>query len=125
VNTVTTQPSVTSIDEYMAQFPAETQKVLAELRELIGASVPDATETISYGMPAFDLNGKHPVFFAGYERHVGLYPAPIEREEFKEDLKPYNKDKGSVQFPLGEPLPIDLIRRILAFQVERARATSK
>jgi uncharacterized protein YdhG (YjbR/CyaY superfamily) len=123
---MTTRTSVSSIDEYIARFPAHTQEVLQELRELIRASVPNAIETVSYAMPTFDLNGKHLVFFAGYERHVGLYPAPVDHEAFKEDLKPYRKGKGSVQFPLGEPLPGDLIRRIVAFRVEeRARATSK
>jgi uncharacterized protein YdhG (YjbR/CyaY superfamily) len=108
-----------SIDEYIAGFPPETQKVLEELRALIQASAPDATETISYAIPTFDLNGKHLVHFAGYERHVGLYPAPSGLEAFKEDLKPYKRGKGSVQFPLGQPLPKDLIRRIVEFRVEQ------
>jgi uncharacterized protein YdhG (YjbR/CyaY superfamily) len=108
-----------SIDEYIAGFPPETQKVLEELRALIQASAPDATETISYAIPTFDLNGKHLVHFAGYERHVGLYPAPSGLEAFKEDLKPYKSGKGSVQFPLGQPLPKVLIRRIVEFRVEQ------
>ena len=107
-----------SIDEYIAGFSPETQKVLEELRMLIKASAPAATETISYAIPTFDLNGKHLVHFAGYERHVGLYPAPSGLEAFKADLKPYKSGKGSVQFPLGQPLPTDLIRRIVAFRVE-------
>lgn len=109
-----------SIDEYIAGFPPETQKVLEELRALIKASAPDATETISYAIPTFDLNGKHLVHFAGYERHVGLYPAPSGLEAFKKDLKPYKSGKGSVQFPLGQPLPKDLIRRIVEFRVEQS-----
>ena len=108
-----------SIDEYIAGFPPETQKVLEELRALIKASAPDATETISYAIPTFDLNGKHLVHFAGYERHVGLYPAPSGLEAFKKDLKPYKSGKGSVQFPLGQPLPKDLIHRIVEFRVEQ------
>ena len=106
-----------SIDEYIAGFPPETQKVLEELRALIKASAPDTTETISYAIPTFDLNGKHLVHFAGYARHVGLYPAPSGLEAFKEDLRPYKSGKGSVQFPLGQPLPTDLIRRIVEFRV--------
>ena len=109
-----------SIGEYIAEFPPETQKVLEELRALIKASAPDATETISYAIPTFDLNGKHLVHFAGYERHVGLYPAPSGLEAFKKDLKPYKSGKGSVQFPLGQPLPKDLIRRIVEFRVEQS-----
>ena len=108
-----------SVDEYIAEFPPETQKVLEELRALIKASAPDAIEKISYAIPTFDLNGKHLVHFAGYERHVGLYPAPSGLEAFKEDLKPYKSGKGSVQFPLGRPLPKELIRRIVEFRVEQ------
>jgi uncharacterized protein YdhG (YjbR/CyaY superfamily) len=105
-----------SIDEYIAGFPPETQTALRELRALIKASAPDATETISYAMPTFDLNGRHLVHFAGYEKHVGFYPVPSGIEAFKEELKPYKSGKGSVQFPLGRPLPTDLIRRIVEFR---------
>jgi uncharacterized protein YdhG (YjbR/CyaY superfamily) len=108
-----------SIDEYIAEFPPETQKVLEELRALIRAAAPDARETISYAIPTFDLNG-HLVHFAGYERHVGFYPTGRGVEAFKEELKPYKGGKGSVQFPLGEPLPTDLIRRIVEFRVEES-----
>lgn len=106
-----------TIDEYIAGFPVETQKVLQELRALIRASAPDATETISYAIPTFDLNGRHLVHFAGYERHVGLYPTPTGAEAFKEELRSYKTGKGSVQFPLGQPLPTGLIRRIVEFRV--------
>ncbi len=109
-----------SIDEYIAAFPPETRKVLEELRTLIRASARDATETISYAIPTFDLNGKHLVHFAGYARHVGLYPAPSGLEAFQEDLKPYKTGKGSVQFPLDQPLPTDLIRRIVEFRLEES-----
>jgi uncharacterized protein YdhG (YjbR/CyaY superfamily) len=110
--------TASSIDEYIAEFPPETQKVLEELRELIHATAPEATETISYAIPTFDLNGKHLVHFAGYARHIGFYPTGSGAEAFKEDLKPYKSGKGSVQFPLGQPLPRDLIRRIVEFRVE-------
>lgn len=110
--------TASSIDEYIAGFPAETRTVLEELRALIRAAAPDATETISYAIPTFDLRGRHLVHFAGYAKHVGLYPAPSGLEAFKEDLKPYKSGKGSVQFPLGQPLPTDLIRRIVQFRVE-------
>jgi len=108
-----------AIDIYIAGFPPETQTALEELRALIKACAPGATETISYAIPTFDLNGKHLVHFAGYARHVGLYPAPSGLEAFQEDLKPYKSGKGSVQFPLGQPLPRDLIRRIVEFRVEQ------
>jgi uncharacterized protein YdhG (YjbR/CyaY superfamily) len=105
-----------TIDEYIARFPAETQKVLAELRALIKATAPNATETISYAIPTFDLNGHHLVHFAGYARHIGFYPIPSGMEAFKEELKPYKQGKGSAQFPLDQPLPTDLIRRIVEFR---------
>ncbi|MCJ7797713.1 MAG: DUF1801 domain-containing protein [Thermoleophilia bacterium] len=110
--------TASSIDEYIAGFPPETQEVLETLRALIKAAAPDATETISYAMPTFDLNGHHLVHFAGYEKHIGFYPVPSGIEAFEEELKPYKRGKGSVQFPLGRPLPTDLIRRIVEFRVE-------
>ena len=112
------KPGANSIDEYIAGFPSQTQKVLGELRALIKASAPDATETISYAMPTFDLNGRHLVHFAGYAKHIGFYPVPSGIEAFKGELKPYKSGKGSVQFPLGSPLPTDLIRRIVEFRVQ-------
>ena len=107
-----------SVDEYIAGFPPETQKVLEELRGLIRTSAPDATETISYAIPTFDLNGRHLVHFAGFRMHVGFYPTGSGVEAFREELKPYKSGKGSVQFPLGQPLPTDLIRRIVEFRVD-------
>lgn len=109
-----------SIDEYIAEFPPETQSVLKEIRALIKASAPDATERISYAMPTFDLNGTHLVHFAGYKKHIGFYPVPSGIEAFKEELEPYKSGKGSAQFPLGQPLPTDLIRRIVEFRVEES-----
>jgi len=92
--------------------------VLEELRALIKVGAPDATETISYAIPTFDLNGHHLVHFAGYEKHIGFYPTGSGVEAFKEELEPYKRGKGSVQFPFGPPLPAGLIRRIVEFRVE-------
>jgi uncharacterized protein YdhG (YjbR/CyaY superfamily) len=117
VQTVARMATANSIDEYIAGFPPVTQKVLQELRALIKELAPDATETISYAIPTFDLNGRHLVHFAGYARHIGFYPVPSALEAFKEELKPYKTGKGSAQFPLGRPLPTDLIRRIIAFRI--------
>jgi uncharacterized protein YdhG (YjbR/CyaY superfamily) len=111
-----------SIDEYIAEFPPQTQTVLQEARALIAAAAPAATETISYAIPTFDLNGRHLVHFAGYERHLGFYPTASGIVAFREELKPYKSAKGSVQFPLDQPLPADLIRRIVAFRVEEVTA---
>jgi uncharacterized protein YdhG (YjbR/CyaY superfamily) len=114
------------IDEYIAQFPPQTRKLLEEMRALIRASAPDATETISYAIPTFDLNGHHLVHFAGFKKHVGFYPVPSGMEAFKEELEPYKSGKGSAQFPLDQPLPKDLIRRIVEFRVEEStRKASK
>jgi uncharacterized protein YdhG (YjbR/CyaY superfamily) len=115
-----------SIDAYIAGFPPETRKLLEDMRALIKASASGAAETMSYSMPTFDLNGKHLVFFAGFEKHIGFYPVPSGLEAFKEELRPYKTGKGSVQFPLGSPLPADLIRRIVEFRVEEnTRKVSK
>ena len=111
-----TRSTASSIDEYIAGFPPETRKMLKELRALIRASAPDATETISYAIPTFDLNG-HLVHFAGYKQHIGFYPTGRGVEAFKEELKPYKGGRGSVQFPLGQPLPTGLIRRIVEYRV--------
>ncbi len=114
-----------TIDEYIAEFPPETQAALQEMRALIRACAPGATETISYAIPTFDLNGRHLVHFAGYAKHVGFYPIPSAMTAFAEELAPYKSGKGSAQFPLGRPLPADLIRRIVEFRVaENLKRTS-
>jgi len=120
------RPTAGSIDEYIAEFPTETQEVLKELRAVIRATAPGATETISYAMPTFDLDGRHLVHFAGFKHHVGLYPMPSGIEAFKAELEPYKNAKGSVQFPLAKPMPWDLVRRIVEYRVgENARKASK
>jgi uncharacterized protein YdhG (YjbR/CyaY superfamily) len=107
-----------TVDEYIAGFPDETRAVLQEMRTLIKAAAPDATERMSYAIPTFDLNDRHFVHFAGYESHVGFYPAPSGIAAFKDELRPFKTAKGSAQFPLEQPLPADLIRRMVAFRVE-------
>jgi uncharacterized protein YdhG (YjbR/CyaY superfamily) len=110
--------SAKTVDEYIAGFPDQTRAVLQEMRAVITAAAPDATETMSYAIPTFDLNGRHLVHFAGYEGHVGFYPAPSGIAAFKDELTPFKTAKGSVQFPLDRPLPEDLIRRMVAFRLE-------
>jgi uncharacterized protein YdhG (YjbR/CyaY superfamily) len=108
-----------SINEYIAEFPLETQEVLQEVRAVIGSAAPATTERISYAIPTFDLNGRHLVHFAGFARHIGFYPGAVTvGEAFAEELKPYKRGKGSVQFPLDRPMPADLIRRMVEFRVE-------
>ena len=106
-----------SIDAYIAGFPPDARELLEEVRAAIKSAAPDATETISYAIPTFDLNGKHLVHFAGFKNHIGFYPVPSGIEAFKEELAPYKRGKGSAQFPLGKTLPTDLIRQIVEFRV--------
>lgn len=106
-----------SIDEYISEFPVDVQRKLEELRTLIRSVAPDATETISYAIPTFDLGGKHLVHFAAFKKHIGLYPTPSGMDRFAQELEPYKKGKGSAQFPLDEPLPVELIREIVRFRV--------
>ncbi len=114
-----------SIDEYIAAFPPETSKVLEELRALIRSVAPGATERMSYAIPTFDLHGRHLVHYAGYARHIGFYPVTeAAQAAFEEELRPYKRGKGSVQFPLGQPLPWDLIRRVVEFRVAESDAAS-
>lgn len=110
-----------SIDEYIEHFPEHTRALLDEVRMLIRETVPDATETMSYRMPTFDLNGRHLVHFAGYETHIGFYPIPTGVEAFKDELSAFKTGKGSVRFPLDQPLPLDLIRRIVEFRAMENR----
>ncbi len=107
-----------TVDAYIAQFPAEVQQKLLQLRELIQSTAPEAEEGISYGMPAYKLNKKPLVYFAGYDQHIGFYATPSGHEAFQKELAGYKQGKGSVQFPLSEPLPLELIQRIITFRVQ-------
>jgi len=106
------------VDTYIATFPATTQKMLQQIRETILNAAPNAEESISYGMPAYKLNGKPLVYFAGYKNHIGFYATPTGHKEFEAELSNYKQGKGSVQFPVTEPLPIGLIKRIVVFRVK-------
>lgn len=101
-----------SIDEYIATFPAEIQAVLQEVRAAIKAAAPDAREKISYQMPTFDLKGNL-VHFGAFKNHIGFYPTPSGTEAFKAEIARYQGAKGSIRFPLDEPMPLDLITRIV------------
>ena len=113
-----------SVDAYIATFPEETQKALEQLRALIRQTAPAAEESISYAMPAYKLNGKPLVYFGGYPNHIGFYATPSGHSSFQEELSKYKQGKGSVQFPLSEPLPEDLIRRIVKFRVSEVTGPS-
>jgi uncharacterized protein YdhG (YjbR/CyaY superfamily) len=106
----------TSIDEYIAAFPEPIQTILSELRAVIQAAAPEAIEKISYQMPTFDLKGNL-VHFAAFKNHIGFYPTPGGIEAFKDELAVYQGAKGSIRFPIDQPLPFDLIRKIVQARV--------
>jgi uncharacterized protein YdhG (YjbR/CyaY superfamily) len=108
---------INSIDEYIADFPPEVQKLLEEVRMVIKAAAPDAMEKISYQMPTFYLKGNL-VHFAAHTNHIGFYPAPSGIEKFKNELSAYEYSKGAVRFPMDQPIPLDLIRNIVLFRVQ-------
>lgn len=106
-----------TIDEYINTFPEDVRQILSELRKAIKEAAPQAEETINYQMPTFTLNGNL-VHFAAFKNHIGFYPTPTGIEAFKKELAPYKGAKGSVQFPIDQPLPLPLIRKIVAYRVK-------
>jgi uncharacterized protein YdhG (YjbR/CyaY superfamily) len=117
-----------TIDEYIAGFPKDVQEILEKIRMTVRKAAPEAQETIKYGMPTFTLNGNL-VYFAAFKKHIGFYPPPTGLEKFKNELSAYAGPKGSLIFPLDQPIPYDLIREIVVFRVkenlERAEAKRK
>jgi uncharacterized protein YdhG (YjbR/CyaY superfamily) len=111
----------TTIDGYMEGFPREVQKKLQQLRALIHQLVPEAKEKISYGIPTFFLK-KNLVHFAAFKEHIGFYALPRANEEFKKELARYKVGRGSIQFPLNEELPLDLIKKLVLFRVKELEA---
>ncbi len=107
---------VKTIDEYIEGLPKGVQRILSELRSTIEKAAPGATEKISYRMPTFYYNGNL-VHFAAFERHIGFYPTPSGIVEFQDELKKYHTSKGAIQFPIDEPLPLELVTRIVKFRV--------
>ena len=124
----TNQTAPKDIDEYIAGFPNDVQEILQKIRMTIRKAAPAAEETIKYQMPTFTLTGKL-ISFAAWKRHIGLYPAPTGTEEFNKELSVYRAAKNSVRFPLDQPIPFNLISRIVKFRVkknlERAAAKAK
>ena len=124
----TQKPTSKDMDKYIAGFPKDVQAILEKIRKTIRKAAPEAEETINYGIPTFTLEGNL-VHFAGFKNHVGFYPAPSGIEKFKKELSAYEGAKGSVKFPLDQPIPYDLIREIVVFRVkenlEKAEAKRK
>ena len=113
-----------TIDDYIASCPTNVQHTLRELRSAIKEAAPDAEETISYGMPAFKLNGIL-VYFAAHKNHIGLYPTASGIRAFKDKLSAYKQSKGTVQFPIDEPIPTDTVRELVRFRVKENLERSK
>ncbi|MEL0145623.1 MAG: DUF1801 domain-containing protein [Schleiferiaceae bacterium] len=107
-----------NVEEYLQQFEGVCRDRLSQVRQIILKEAPDAVENISYGMPAYKTFGKPLVYFAGYAKHIGLYATPSGHAAFEAELASYKQGKGSVQFPHNQPLPEDLIRRIVAFRTQ-------
>ena len=116
--------TIASIDEYIAEFPKDIREMLEKVRNTIGKAAPDAEETINYGIPTFTLNGNL-VHFAGYKKHIGLYPTPSGVRAFKEELSDYECAKGSIKFPTDKPIPYRLITKIVEYRVEENLARAK
>jgi uncharacterized protein YdhG (YjbR/CyaY superfamily) len=107
---------IKTIDEYLALFSEPVQQRMRTIRKIIKTAAPECVEAIKYGMPTFMLEGNM-LYFAAYERHIGLYGVPVELPPFKPQLEPYKTGKGSVQLPHKEPLPVELIKKLVEFQV--------
>ncbi|MBI4675166.1 MAG: DUF1801 domain-containing protein [Chloroflexi bacterium] len=118
------QSTPKTIDEYIAGFPEDIQKILQQIRATIRQAAPDAEETIKYQMPTFTLEGNL-VYFAAFKKHIGFYPVPTGIEKFKKELSAYKTAKGSVQFPLDHPIPYALITKITKFRVKENLAKAK
>jgi uncharacterized protein YdhG (YjbR/CyaY superfamily) len=114
------------IDNYINSFPEDIQNMMIQIRSIIKENAPDAVESFSYGMPAYKTNGKPLVYFAGFKNHIGFYATPTGHQEFASELSKYKQGKGSVQFPLDQPIPYHLIARIVEFRVvENSKKATK
>ena len=109
--------SFNSIDEYIKSFPNDIQQLLEQIRATIIENAPNVVESISYGMPSYKIHGKPLVYFAAFKKHIGFYATPSGHTEFAEELSIYKMGKGSVQFPLDQAIPFDLISKIVKFRV--------
>jgi uncharacterized protein YdhG (YjbR/CyaY superfamily) len=106
-----------AVDQYIKAFPENVQALLKKVRTIIKDKAPEAVESLSYGMPGYKLNGKPLVYFGAFKNHIGFYATPTGHSAFAEELSKYKQGKGSVQFPFEEPIPFDLIARIVEFKV--------
>ena len=108
----------TSIDQYISSFPEDVQKILEEIRGMVKAVAPDAKEKISYQIAAFELNGRNLIHFAGWKKHISLYPIPAGNEAFEKEVAQYTDGKGTIKFPLDKLIPMKLVEKIVKLHVD-------
>jgi uncharacterized protein YdhG (YjbR/CyaY superfamily) len=113
-----------TVDEYVASFPPEPREILEKVRRTMRSAAPGTEETISYGIPTFTLDGRYVIYFAGWKRHISIYPIPRGDEALQRDLAPYVAAKGTLRFPLDKPIPYDLIERLTTAAI-RARTAKE
>lgn len=110
--------SAETIDEYIGEFPKEVQKILEQIRESVRKAAPQSVEAIKYGIPTF-VSGGNLVHFGAFKNHIGFYPAPTGIKKFEKELSVFKQGKGSVQFPINEPMPLELIKKIVEFRISQ------
>ena len=115
----------TTMDAYIASFPTEVQGILEQIRQTIRKAAPGATEAISYQIPTFKMNGSNLVHFAAWKEHIGFYATPSGNAAFKKELARYKVAKGSIRFPLDEPIPYGLVAKIVKFRVKEIQLKKK
>ena len=119
------KPKFITMDAYIASFPKEVQSILEKIRQTIKKAAPGAVEAISYQIPTFKLNGKSLVYFAAWKEHIGFYAMPSGNAAFKKELSQYKVAKGSIRFPLEEPIPYDLVTKMVLFRMKETQVKKK
>lgn len=122
---MTIKAKFTTMDAYIASFPTEVQGILEQIRQTIRKAAPGATEAISYQIPTFKMNGSNLVHFAAWKEHIGFYATPSGNAAFKKELARYKVAKGSIRFPLDEPIPYGLVAKIVKFRVKEIQLKKK
>lgn len=114
-----------NVEKYLDGFLGETRQYLDTMRQIIKAEAPGAVESFSYGLVGYKMNGKPLVYFGGYAKHIGFYATPNGHEAFKDEFVKYKEGKGSVQFPLDQPLPAELIKKVIEYRLEQVSKGEK
>lgn len=117
---MTSQKNFASVDEYINSFSGETKATLENLRAFIKELLPNSKETISYQMPTFNVNGKYVIYFAGWKKHISLYPVPSGDSAFNAEIADYITGRGTIQFPLDKPIPYNLVKKIVEFRLRES-----